>query len=110
MSVVKTARKIFSFIMASPLLVRIWMRSVGTLVKTNKKKTTASTMTMTSIRTIVLTFNILLNRRRCNYKNMFVNSVKLETNRSKKEVICIILAKNINSVKPAHAKARLLLL
>jgi len=50
---------IFLSCMASPLLVTIWMRSVGTLVSTNKKKTTASTMTMTSIRTIDLTFSIL---------------------------------------------------
>ena len=42
-----------------PLLIGFWMKSAGTLVRTKKKKSTASTMTMTSIRTIDLTFNIL---------------------------------------------------
>ena len=45
-----------------PLLLRFWMKSAGALVRTKKRKSTASTMTMTSISTIDLTFNILLNR------------------------------------------------
>jgi hypothetical protein len=44
---------------ALPLLIRFWMKSAGSLVRTKKKKTTATTMTMTSIITIDLTFNIL---------------------------------------------------
>jgi hypothetical protein len=39
--------------------MRIWMKSAGALVRTKTKKSTASTMTTTSIRTIDLTFNIL---------------------------------------------------
>jgi hypothetical protein len=43
---------------ASPLVMRIWMKSAGSLVRTKKKKRTVSTMTMTSIRIIDLIFNI----------------------------------------------------
>jgi hypothetical protein len=60
LAVVKTPKKgIFLSFMASPLLVRIWMKSAGALVRTRKKKSTASTTTIISIRTIDLTFNIL---------------------------------------------------
>ena len=60
-----------------PLLTRFWMKSAGTLVRTNKKKTTATTMTMTSIRTIDLTFNIL-NKQEVQLQKHVCNPVRLK--------------------------------
>jgi len=48
------------------------MKSAGSLGTTKKKKIIAIAATMTSIRIIDLTFNIL-EYRKCDYKNMFVN-------------------------------------